>query len=195
MASNATITLAASRDMIEDAYRDLIRHARDIGADIPGTEETATRAAKSWRDLTSGYFADVDAIFKDFDAANYSGLVLQKDITFFTLCEHHLLPFFGVAHVGYIPAERIVGLSKLARIVDIFSKRVQTQERITDQVADTLMEKLNPKGVGVVLQGTHLCMSMRGVQKPGAITTTSALRGVMLEEPDARMEFMTLVST
>ena len=176
----------------ESTYMRLVIDAVERGADVQGTAETPKRAAKAWADLTSGYQANIDDIFKDFEGNGYSGLVLQKNIEFFSLCEHHLLPFFGVAHVGYIPSKRIVGLSKLARIVDIYAKRLQTQERVTDQVADELMNRLTPKGVGVVLVGTHLCMSMRGVQKFDAITITSALRGVILEEPDARMEFLNL---
>jgi len=179
--------------MALEAYEILIDDAVHRGANAAGTEDTPARAAKAWKELTSGYAANVDDIFKDFESNGYSGLVLQKNIEFFSLCEHHLLPFFGVAHVGYIPGKRIVGLSKLARIVDIYAKRLQTQERITDQVADELMNRLQPKGVGVVLEGTHLCMGMRGVNKFDAMTTTSALRGVILMEPDARAEYMSLV--
>ena len=158
-----------------------------------GVQDTPRRAAEAWRQLTSGYQTNISDVFRDFDSGGYRGMVLMRDIEFFSLCEHHLLPFFGKATVGYIPEKRIVGLSKLARVVDILSRRLQVQERMTDQIADTLMEHLKPKGVGVVISARHLCMGMRGVQKPDAETMTSAIRGVIFEEADARAEFMMLV--
>ena len=173
-------------------YRELIGTADNFARD--GLRATPLRAAKAWQDLTSGYAADPAEVFTQFDSDGYSGLVIVKDIEFFSLCEHHLLPFYGTAAVGYIPSRKIVGLSKLARLVDIFAKRLQVQERMSDQIADAIMENLAPKGVGVFIEARHLCMAMRGVQKQDSTTVTSSLRGVILEEADARAEFMTLVT-
>jgi len=124
---------------------------------------------------------------------HYDELVLVRDVPFHSLCEHHLLPFSGVAHVAYLPGDRIVGLSKLARVVEFFARDLQVQERLTQQVADWLDETLKPRGVGVVLEAEHLCMTLRGVQKPGAMTITSALTGVVREDPRTRQEFLNLV--
>jgi GTP cyclohydrolase I len=126
------------------------------------------------------------------NSAGYDELVLVSDIPVHSLCEHHLLPFTGVAHVGYLPGERIVGLSKLARVVDLFARDLQVQERLTQQIADWLEEHLAPRGVGVVLEAEHLCMSLRGVQKPGARTVTSALHGLVREDSRTRQEFLDL---
>jgi GTP cyclohydrolase I len=124
----------------------------------------------------------------------YDELVVAKSIPFHSLCEHHLLPFVGIAHVGYLPGERIIGLSKLARVVDLFARDLQVQERLTTEIAGWLDEHLQPKGVGVVLQAEHLCMSLRGVQKPGARTVTSALHGLVRDDPRTRQEFLTLAT-
>jgi len=124
--------------------------------------------------------------------AGYDELVVVRDITFRSLCTHHLLPFHGVAHVAYLPAERIVGLSKLARVVELFSRELQVQERLTTQIADWLEQHLEPKGVGVVLEAEHMCMSLRGVCRPGARTVTSALRGLVRDDPRTRQEFLNL---
>lgn len=130
-----------------------------------------------------------------FDSEGYSEMVIQRNITFYSLCEHHLLPFFGSATIAYIPDKKIIGLSKLARTVEHFSRRFQNQERITMQIADFLQEKLAPKGVGVVLSARHFCMEMRGVEKPGTYTTTSCLRGLFMTNPSTRTEFLDLSKT
>ena len=122
-------------------------------------------------------------------------MVIVKDIRFESCCEHHLLPFFGKAHIAYLPNGRVVGLSKLARVLEVISKRPQVQERITEELADILMEELNPRGVGVILEASHTCMTIRGVRKPESMTTTSAMRGTFRENPITRQEFLTLVYT
>jgi len=161
-----------------------------------GLRETPRRFINAWREWSVGYRTDPSSILKMFDdgAEKYDEFVFQGSIPFFSHCEHHMAPFFGFAHLGYIANGRIVGLSKLARLVEVFSRRLQVQERITNQVADALMEHLKPRGVGVVLQARHLCMESRGVQKIGTVTTTSALRGAVKVEPETRAEFLTFVS-
>jgi GTP cyclohydrolase IA len=155
--------------------------------------ETPGRAAKAWGELTSGYAVDVPGLFKTFDASGYDEMVVVRDIPFASLCEHHLLPFYGRAAVAYIPDGRIVGLSKLARLVDAYARRLQVQERLTNQVADALMEHLTPVGAAVIMEAEHLCMSLRGARTPGAITVTSALRGAIFTKPEARAEAMSLL--
>lgn len=159
-----------------------------------GLRETPKRFAAAWEHWTSGYSqkpAEVLKVFKD-GGEDYDELLVQCNIPVYSHCEHHLAPFFGVAHVGYIPAKRIVGLSKISRVVDIFARRLQVQERLTGQIASALAEHLRPRGVAVVLECRHLCMESRGVQRTGTITTSSALRGV-LQEGAARAEFFSLV--
>jgi GTP cyclohydrolase I len=160
-----------------------------------GLEETPKRVAMAWAHLTSGYKADASSIFKVFDdgAEDYDEMVLVKNIPVYSQCEHHLLPFFGVAHVAYIPAGKIVGLSKLNRVVNLFARRLQVQERLTNQIADAIDTHLSPQGVGVVLQCRHLCMESRGVCQQGHTTVTSALRGAIKTEPETRAEFMELI--
>jgi GTP cyclohydrolase I len=143
-------------------------------------------------EMTGGYQVDVPGLFTTFDDGGYDELVALRDIEFASLCEHHLLPFSGVAHVAYLPDNRIVGLSKLARVVDAYARRLQTQELLTVQVADAIMGHLNPRGVAVVVEATHLCMALRGVRKAGATMTTSCLRGT-LANPAARAETMALL--
>lgn len=176
---------------------DLRRHYRNILDTLDvhgeGIEDTPRRAADALIELTSGYAVDIPALFKTFDAEGYEEMVVVRDIAFSSLCEHHLLPFHGHAHVAYIPDGRVVGLSKIARLVDAYAHRLQVQERLTGQVADALMEHLSPKGVAVVMEAEHLCMSLRGPRKPGAVTGTSALRGEMLDEPEARAEALALI--
>jgi GTP cyclohydrolase I len=159
-----------------------------------GLVDTPERVWASLSFLTDGYGRDVadavgDAIFEE----EYDEMVAVRDIEFYSLCEHHLLPFFGRAHVAYVPDGRIVGLSKLSRLVDLFSYRLQVQERLTTQIAAALEEVLAPKGVGVVLEGSHLCMMMRGVEKQQAKTVTSAMRGIFKTDPRTRAEFLDLV--
>lgn len=160
----------------------------------PGLLDTPKRVGVSLRFLTSGYAQDVndvvgDAIF----AEEHAGMVLVRDIEIYSLCEHHMLPFFGKAHVAYIPDGRIVGLSKVPRLVDVFARRLQVQERLTEQIADALMDVLAPIGVGVVIEAQHLCMMMRGVEKQNSSTVTSALRGSFRDCPMTRAEFLDLV--
>ena len=162
--------------------------------DRQGLQRTPERVEKSLRFLTQGYTQNAskvigDALFRE----SHNNMVLVRDIEFYSLCEHHMLPFFGKAHVAYIPNGCIVGLSKMARVVDVFARRLQVQERMTDQIADALVAELMPHGVGVVLDAAHLCMMMRGVQKQGSSTITSAMRGSFLEDPRTREEFLRLV--
>jgi GTP cyclohydrolase I len=162
-----------------------------------GLNKTPDRVAKAWETWTSGYNqspADILTTFSD-GAENYDEMVFLGGIQVYSTCEHHMVPFFGVAHVGYIPNGRIVGLSKLPRLVEVFARRLTVQERICAQTADALMLHLQPVGVGVVLQCRHLCMESRGIQKPGTITVTSALRGCIKEHHGARAEFLTMVQT
>lgn len=157
-----------------------------------GLLETPNRAAKAWSAITSGYHADIDGMMTTFDGEGYDQMVLLRDIEFYSTCEHHLLPFFGKAHVAYIPGEKIVGLSKLARVVDVFSRRLQNQERLTSQIADCLIEHLQPKGVAVMLQGQHMCMMSRGVMKQDASMTTTCLRGCF-HQGEPRAEFFSSI--
>ena len=144
--------------------------------------------------LTSGYTADVDEVLNGaLFAVDYSEMVIVRDIDFYSLCEHHLLPFFGKCHIAYIPQGRVLGLSKIPRLVDMFARRLQIQERLTSQIADTLCEKVQPMGVAVVMEATHLCMSMRGVEKQNSVAVTSAMLGVFREDARTRSEFLELI--
>jgi len=154
-----------------------------------GLKKTPKRVTKAWKELTEGYRTDGDAFMTVFDSEGYDQMVLLKDIEFHSTCEHHLLPFFGRAHVAYIPNGKIVGISKLARVVDLFARRLQNQERITEQVAAFLNDKLCPKGVAVMIEAQHLCMKSRGVNKQNSVMTTNKMTGVFLENPAARSEF------
>ena len=161
-----------------------------------GLLRTPHRVARALEFLTSGYAQDVGkvlngAIFNE----RYSEMVIVKDIDFYSMCEHHMLPFFGKAHVAYIPNGKIVGLSKIPRIVEAFSRRLQVQERMTQQIADTLYGALNPDGVGVVIEARHMCMMMQGVEKQNSLATTSAMLGVFREDVKTRQEFLTLINS
>jgi GTP cyclohydrolase I len=159
-----------------------------------GLLETPKRVEKSLRFLTSGYEADIDAVLNNaLFAVDYNEMVIVKDVDFYSLCEHHLLPFFGRCHVAYIPQGSVLGLSKIPRLVDIFSRRLQVQERLTKQIAETLRDKVQPLGVAVVMEATHLCMSMRGVEKQNSIAVTSAMLGVFHHDARTRMEFLELI--
>jgi len=160
----------------------------------PGLLKTPVRVENSLRWLTRGYEMSVadavgDAVFEE----NHQSMILVRDIEMYSLCEHHLLPFFGRAHVAYIPDRRILGLSKLPRIVEVFARRLQVQERLSDQIADAIMDILQPHGVGVLIEATHLCMAMRGVEKQNSRTVTSAVRGIFRSDLRSREEFLRLV--
>tara|TARA_B100000214_G_scaffold371707_1_gene348583 strand:- start:9795 stop:10358 length:564 start_codon:yes stop_codon:yes gene_type:complete len=159
-----------------------------------GLVKTPERVAKSMAFLTNGYKENPTSILKSaMFAENYNQMVLVKDIEMYSLCEHHMLPFFGKAHIAYIPNGHIVGLSKIPRIVNVFSRRLQVQERLTDQIKDCIQDALNPKGVAVVIEAQHLCMQMRGVEKQHSLTTTSAFSGIFLKDEKTRSEFINLI--
>lgn len=165
-----------------------------LGEDLtrPGLRETPKRFARAMRELTYGYHDDHESWWKVFDAEGADQMICQWNIPLYSLCEHHMLPFTGYAHIGYIPLDTICGLSKLKRVVDLYARRLQVQERLTKQIKDFLHEKLTPRGVMVVVEAEHLCMTMRGVQAPGTLTTTSAVSGDFLEDPGTREEFLRL---
>jgi len=172
-----------------------------VGEDIyrEGLLDTPDRVARMYDEIFGGYKQDPEKLLTvtfdsdDDEGDKYGSLVLVKDIPLYSHCEHHMVPFFGKAHVAYIPEEKVVGISKIARLIDCYSHRLQIQERLTTQVANTLEKFLNPKGVAVVIEAEHMCMTMRGVRKPGARTVTSTLKGVFLKEVDARAEFYSLI--
>ena len=174
-------------------YSELLRR---IGEDPArdGLLRTPERMEKAMTFLTRGYGQTVDEVLHDalFDV-DYDEMVIVKDIEFYSLCEHHLLPFFGKAHVAYLPNKKVVGLSKVARIVDLFARRLQVQERLTQQIAEAIEDAVQPQGVGVVLEGQHLCMMMRGVEKQGSHTVTSSMLGVFKTQQQTRLEFLSLI--
>ena len=178
---------------LERLVRDLLK---EIGEDPAreGLERTPARVAKAYRYLTSGYGQDVRGVLNGalFTEA-YDEMVVVKDIDFASLCEHHLLPFIGRCHIAYMPSRKIVGLSKIARLVEMFSRRLQVQERLTTQIADALMEELNPIGAACVIEAVHTCMTMRGVKKPGSSVITSAMRGAFRKNVSTRTEIMALI--
>lgn len=181
----------------QEAQTFVLKLLRAFGEDSTrqGLVETPKRVVDSLRFLCSGYEQDPGAVLKVFDdgAESYDEMVFQCNIPFYSLCEHHMLPIFGQVHIGYIPNGKIVGLSKLARVVDVLARRLQVQERLTTQIADVLYSELRAQGVGVVVHARHLCMEMRGIQKPGTVTATSALRGTFKSEPEVRFEFLGMV--
>ncbi len=182
---------AATEDdgRVEDAVREILA---EVGEDPTrqGLLGTPERVHRMYIELTAGYHVDPDRLINNavFDVA-YSEMVVVKDIPFYSLCEHHLLPFFGAASVAYIPRGRVIGLSKIPRVVEMYARRLQVQERLTQQVADFLQERLSPQGVGVVIEATHLCAVMRGVRKPGTVMTTSAVLGLFRTRDRTRAEF------
>ncbi|APU12398.1 MULTISPECIES: GTP cyclohydrolase I FolE [Actinoalloteichus] len=193
-ASDSSARPAFDRTRAEAAVRELLLACGE-DPDREGLQETPARVARAYQEMFAGLFTDPDAVLdKTFDEG-HDELVLVTDIPVYSYCEHHLLPFHGSAHVGYIPNTegRVTGLSKLARVVDLYARRPQVQERLTSQVADALVRKLNPRGVIVVMEAEHLCMSMRGVRKPGARTTTSAVRGLLRSSPSSRAEALDLI--
>ncbi len=177
--------------------QDLIaRLLAELGEDPlrEGLRDTPKRVEKSLRFLTSGYEADIDEVINNaLFTVDYSEMVIVKDIDFYSLCEHHLLPFFGKCHIAYIPRQKVIGLSKIPRLVDVFARRLQVQERLTHQVAQVIQDRIAPLGVAVVMEGTHLCMSMRGVEKQNSFAVTSAMLGAFRENARTRMEFLDLI--
>lgn len=162
--------------------------------DREGLVKTPERVARSMRFLTRGYRQDPEEVLKKaVFTESYDEMVLVRDIDIFSMCEHHLLPFFGKAHVAYIPDGKIVGLSKIARVVEVYARRLQVQERLTQQIRDAIQNVLNPKGVAVVIEARHMCMVMRGVEKLNSVTTTSAMSGEFLASPSTRSEFLRLI--
>jgi GTP cyclohydrolase I len=169
---------------------------REIGEDPEreGLEKTPGRVATAWSYLTSGYATDVDELINEatFSHAD-SSMIIVRDIEIYSLCEHHMLPFFGHCHIGYVPAGKVFGVSKLARLADMFARRLQIQERLAEQIAHVIMEKLEPHGVGVIVEAQHLCMMMRGVAKQGSLLTTSCMLGSFRNSRATRTEFLSLV--
>ena len=195
MASTHATVETASLDSIstQDLYREMLAR---IGEDPTrdGLLRTPERMEKSMAFLTRGYTMDVTTVLHDalFDV-DYDEMVIVKDIEFFSMCEHHLLPFFGKAHIAYVPNGKVIGLSKIPRLVDVFARRLQVQERLTRQVGDAITEAINPQGVAVILEAQHLCMMMRGVEKQHSSTVTSAMLGVFKTQLQTRNEFLSLV--
>jgi GTP cyclohydrolase I len=189
----AEIDEVAGTDAIAESVTTILR---ELGEDPKreGLVRSPQRIAQSLRFLTRGYQQDIDkmlngALFK----VAYDEMVIVKDIEVFSLCEHHLLPFFGRCHVAYVPTDRVIGLSKIPRLVDAFARRLQVQERLTTQIAETIMEKIKPQGVGVVIEARHLCMIMRGVEKQNSVAVTSAMLGVFRDCDQTRAEFLRLI--
>ena len=178
---------------MQDIIRQLLA---ELGEDPSreGLLDTPKRVEKALRFLTSGYTADVDSVLNNaLFTVDYNEMVIVKDIDFYSLCEHHLLPFFGRVHIAYIPSGKVIGLSKIPRLVEVFARRLQIQERMTNQIANTIREKIDPLGVAVVVEGTHLCMSMRGVEKQNSFAVTSAMLGAFHDHARTRMEFLELI--
>lgn len=182
-------------EVISENIRELLYFLGEDG-EREGLRETPGRALKALQFFTSGYQQDPKRILKTFEdgAERVDEMVVQLGIPFWSTCEHHLLPFWGLAHIGYIPSTRIVGLSKISRLVDIFARRLTVQEHLTVNIAEALMNGLEARGVGVVMQARHSCMESRGIQKAGTVTVTSVMRGVFREKPETRAEFLALVN-
>jgi GTP cyclohydrolase I len=189
--------LQLAADYREDPIAPLIQAiVGHLGEDVrrPALLQTPKRFAKAMRFLTSGYQSDLERVLGDgVFAAEGEGVVLVRDVEFFSLCEHHLLPFFGRVHVAYLPGRHIIGLSKIPRIVDLYARRLQVQERLTEQIADALVNVLEPRGALVMIEARHLCMAMRGVEKQHSATATRALRGVYAADPHARQEILSML--
>ena len=169
----------------------LLAVGEDIGRE--GISETPERVARMYAELLSGMHEDPKQYIRRVFTENYDEIVLLRDIPFYSICEHHLMPFIGLAHVAYLPAGAVLGVSKLARIVDCFARRMQVQERLTDQIADFIMDGLKPRGVAVVLEASHSCMTIRGIKKAGSVMVTSSLRGIFKRDPKSRSEVMSLM--
>lgn len=180
------------QERIKRAVREILA-AIGEDPDREGLLETPARVARMYAELFSGLHDDPRQHLRKFFTEKYDEVVLVKDISFNSMCEHHMLPFMGTAHIGYLPAGRVVGLSKLARVVELVARRPQVQERMTETIADLLVDELEAKGVAVVVEATHTCMTIRGVRKPGSICVTSAMRGVFRSHISSRSEIMTLI--
>ena len=180
-----------------DAIETIVRYIEQCGSELrEGLENTPERVIQSYEEIFSGYSDDASEILDStFNAEGYDGIVLLKDMEFHSTCEHHLQPFSGKGHIAYIPVDKIVGISKLARLLDMHSKRLQNQERITQSVADDIIENLSPLGCAVILEAQHGCMKCRGVRKQNSIMTTSAMRGVFFDKQEARTEVLQLISS
>ncbi|URN95187.1 MAG: GTP cyclohydrolase I FolE [Candidatus Pristimantibacillus lignocellulolyticus] len=184
--------VSSNRDKIEGHITEILKL---IGEDVEreGLLETPARVTRMYEEIFAGYEVEPREVLGAMFDEDHEELVIVKDIVYYSQCEHHMAPFFGKVHIGYLPSGKIVGLSKLARLVEAVSRRLQVQERITTQIADVLVEELSPRGVIVVVEGEHLCMCARGVKKPGSKTITTALRGEYKQEPALRAEFMSLL--
>lgn len=192
--SSATLdSISLETASTQELYRELLRRMGE-DPDRDGLVRTPERVEKSMAFLTKGYAMDVTEVLHDalFDV-DYDEMVIVKDIEFFSQCEHHLLPFFGKAHIAYVPNGKVIGLSKIPRLVDVFARRLQVQERLTKQVSEAIQEAINPQGVAVILEAQHLCMMMRGVEKQHSSTVTSAMLGVFKTQLQTRNEFLSLV--
>lgn len=192
--TEATTTRAFDQPRAEAAVRELLL-AIGEDPDRGGLRDTPARVARAYREIFAGLYTDPDAVLNTMFDEDHDELVLIKEIPLYSTCEHHLVSFHGVAHVGYIPGRdgRVTGLSKISRLVDLYAKRPQVQERLTSQIADALVKRLGPRGVLVVVEAEHLCMAMRGVRKPGAVTTTSAVRGQFKTDAASRAEALDLI--
>ncbi len=176
----------------EEHIKKLIEHLGE-NPDREGLVDTPSRVIRSYETLFSGYNKDPKEVLTVFDGEDYDEMIIVKDIEFYSTCEHHMLPFFGKVHIGYLPTDKIIGLSKLPRLVEIFSRRLQNQERMTSQIANALNDLLKPKGVGVIVEGKHLCMMARGVQKQTSSVTTSTVLGQFKKDLNTRSEFLELI--
>jgi GTP cyclohydrolase I len=181
----------------QESIADLVRRMLAVLGEDPnreGLRKTPERFERALKFLTSGYHQNLDSVLNGATfSVHYDEMVVVKDIEFFSLCEHHLLPFFGKAHVAYLPSQKVLGLSKIARLVNMYARRLQIQERMTSQIADAIAEKISPEGVGVIIEARHLCMQMRGVEKQHGQAVTSAMRGAFRHNKQTRDEFLSLV--
>lgn len=179
-------------EKIEKAVKQILSAiGEDVGRE--GIKDTPARVAAMYAELLSGMHEDPRQHLRRVFKENYDEIVLLRDVPFYSICEHHLMPFIGTAHVAYLPAGAVLGVSKLARVVDCFARRLQVQERLTDQIADFIMNSVKPRGVAVVLEASHSCMTIRGIKKPGSVMVTSSLRGIFRRDPKSRNEVMSLM--
>ncbi len=192
MADSAEKPTRVDRPRIERAVREILAAVGE-DPDREGLRETPGRVARMYGEMFSGLHEDPREQLKKFFTEKYDEVVLVRDISFNSMCEHHMLPFMGVAHIGYMPNGRVIGLSKLARVVEVVARRPQVQERMTETIADLLLEELNAKGVAVVIEATHTCMTIRGVKKPGSLCVTSAMKGIFRSNLSSRSEMMNLI--